>query len=350
MGDVPVAGFVFDVVLGPLLQVTGFADLEGWELREGGVGADVEIGIRGQGGGAEDFGGLQEAGEDGSGDLDVHGGGHAEVVRGAVGEAVFVFGRTGGAGDEMAGVGVSLGCWDEVVEEEEGVVAEAGIGVVAEEGGVAGVVEVVPEVEGKPGSSHGPDASAECVDGGCVAPDVGVVMGDGAAGFVVALRGDGCGGARVVDEIEEGSVEVGQVGAVGQPVVHLSVDIDGVLGAPGRIDGIVPDALQVGGEGSGARAGDEHVAAVLKVDGEKVDVFAAVFDVLDALVGGGGDVGVFFSGGKEGDFGAAEEALVVGDVAATEVGVGAGAGCGEVLVDCSLHGCEIAFDKCGGAS
>ena len=297
MGDVTVARFVFNVVLGPLLQIAGFADLEGWELGEGGVGSGVEIGVRGQGGGAEDFGGLQEAGEDGSGDLDVHGGGHAEVVRRAVGEPVLVFGRAGGACNEVAGVGVVGWRGDEVVEEEEGVVAEAGIGAVSEEGGVAGVVEVIPEVEGEPRAAHGPDASAECVDGGCVAPYVGVVVGDGASGFVVALRGDGCGGARVVDEIEEGSVEVSEVGAVGQPVVHLSVDIDGVLGTPGRIDGFVPDALQVGGEGSGAGARDEHVAAVLKIDGEEMDVFASVFDVLDSLVGGDGGVGVFFACG-----------------------------------------------------
>jgi len=152
-------------------------------------------------------------------------------------------------------------------------------------------------------------------------------MGDGAACFVVALSGDGSGRTGVVDEVEEGSVEAGEVGTVGQPVVHLSIDIDGVLGTPGRIDGFVPDALQVGGEGSGAGTGDEHVAAVLKVDGEKMDVFAAVFDVLDTLVGGDGGVGIFFSEGQKGDFGAAEETLVVGDVAAAEIGVAAGAGC-----------------------
>ena len=148
VGDVTVAGFVFDVVFGPLLQVAGFADLEGWELGEDGVSAGVEIGVRGQGGGDEDFGGLQEAGEDGSGDLGVHGGGHAEVVCGAVGEAVLIFGRAGGAGDEIAGVGRSGRGGDEVIEEEEGVVSETRVGAVAEEDGVAGVVEVVPEVKG----------------------------------------------------------------------------------------------------------------------------------------------------------------------------------------------------------
>ncbi len=108
--------------------------------------------------------------------------------------------------------------------------------------------------------------------------------------------------------------------------------------------------MQVGGEGSGAAAGDEHVAAVLKVDGEEMDVFAAVFDVLDSLVGGGGGVGVFFSGEQEGDFGAAEETLVVGDVTAAEVGVGAGCCCGEIFVDGSLHGFGVAIEDGRGAS
>src|SRR6266851_1295353 len=183
---------------------------------------------------------MDEAGENGPGDLDVHGGGHAEVVGGAVGELVLVLGRAGWAGDEVAGVRRAGWRGGEVVEKEEHVFAEAGIGSLPEEGSVSGVVVVIPEVEGEPRSAHGPDAPAEGVDGGGVAPDVGVVMDDGAAGFV--------------DEIEEWSVEGGEVGAIGQPVVHLGVDVDGVLRAPRRIDRVVPDALEIGGEGAWARA------------------------------------------------------------------------------------------------
>jgi hypothetical protein len=134
---------------------------------------------------------------------------------------------------------------------------------------VAGEAEVVPEMEREPGGAHGPDASAEAVDGAGIAPDVGVVVGDGAAGFVVSLRGEVAGGLSVVEEIEERGVEVGEVGPVGEPVVHLGVDVDGVFGAPGRVDGLVPDALKVGGEGSGTAARDEHVTAKLEVDGRR---------------------------------------------------------------------------------
>ena len=68
MGDVTVAGLVFGVVFGPLLQVAGFADLEGGELDEGGAGLGVEVGVGGQRGESEDFCGVEDAGEDGAGD------------------------------------------------------------------------------------------------------------------------------------------------------------------------------------------------------------------------------------------------------------------------------------------
>ena len=45
-----------------------------------------------------------------------------------------------------------------------------------------------------------------------------------------------------------------------------------------------------------------------------MNVFAAILDVLDALIGGGGGVGIR----AEADLGAAEEALMIGDVAAAK--------------------------------
>ena len=46
---------------------------------------------------------------------------------------------------------------------------------------------------------------------------------------------------------KSGTVKIGEVGAFGEPVVHLGIDVDRVLAAPGRIDRLVPDALQIGG-------------------------------------------------------------------------------------------------------
>ena len=42
------------------------------------------------------------------------------------------------------------------------------------------------------------------------------------------------------------------------------VDIDGVVAAPGRLDQIIPDPLQVGWQGSLSGTCDQQVAAILK--------------------------------------------------------------------------------------
>ncbi len=96
-------------------------------------------------------------------------------------------------------------------------------------------------------------------------------------GSVVGLGDARAGCAGGIEQVEERGMEVGEVGALGEPVVHLGVDVDGVLGAPRRVDGFVPDALQVGGEGAGAGAGDEQIAAVLEVEREESVVHVAGF-------------------------------------------------------------------------
>ena len=97
----------------------------------------------------------------------------------------------------MSGVGSACGRGSEIVEQKESVLAQSRIGAFAEEGDVASVVVVVPEMEREPRGAHGPDASAERVDGRGVAPDIGVVVNNKAAGFVVVLCGASAGRARV---------------------------------------------------------------------------------------------------------------------------------------------------------
>ena len=41
-------------------------------------------------------------------------------------------------------------------------------------------------------------------------------------------------------------MHLAQVGFFGRPVVHLRIDVDGVLTVPGRVHTVVPDALQIG--------------------------------------------------------------------------------------------------------
>src|SRR5579875_450186 len=79
-------------------------------------------------------------------------------------------------------------------------------------------------------------------------------------------------------------MKVGEVSALGKPVVHLRVDVDGVLRSPRRIDRLVPDALKIRGKRTRARAGDEQVSAELKVDRQQMDIFTARLQCFHTLV------------------------------------------------------------------
>ena len=50
----------------------------------------------------------------------------------------------------------------------------------------------------------------------------------------------------VRDEIEQRLVHLGKIAHLGWPVVHLDVDIQMVIAIPGRLDFLIPKALQVG--------------------------------------------------------------------------------------------------------
>src|SRR6185437_6626815 len=117
-----------------------------------------------------------------------------------------------------------------------------------------------------------------------------------------------------------------EVRAFGEPVVHLSVNVDCVLGAPGWVDRLVPDALEVCSERAGARTGDEHVATELKVDRQQMKILATGLDCRDALVCGDGGVGI----GAEVNGRPAEIPLMIFDVATAEDRVGSARGLGEV--------------------
>ncbi len=60
---------------------------------------------------------------------------------------------------------------------------------------------------------------------------------------------------------------LGEVGHFGGPVIHFGVDVHCVLAVPGRSEAFVPQSLQVRGLAARAAAGNEQVAAKLKVEG-----------------------------------------------------------------------------------
>ena len=77
-------------------------------------------------------------------------------------------------------------------------------------------------------------------------PEIGVVVGDPAAGAPMHLGGAGAGYREVLDHGHQRLDALAQVGGLGRPVVHLGIDVDRVLAAPGRVQAVVPQALERG--------------------------------------------------------------------------------------------------------
>ena len=188
------------------------------------------------------------------------------------------------------------------------------VGAGAEEFAVAAEGVMLPEVGAEPGAAHAPvgpggRALSEVADRGGLPPQIHIVVRYPAAAAVVDGGGSCAGLAEAFDQVEQRPVALGEVAGLGVPVVHLGVDVGGPVGAPGRADLVVPDALQVGGLGAGARAGDQQVAAVLEVEGGERRIGPGG-EGAQAL--GGVERGVAQVREFEGD--AAEELAVVGDV------------------------------------
>ena len=156
-----------------------------------------------------------------------------------------------------------------------------------EEVDVAGEEPVLPEVLAHPRASRGPQSGGSLVDGSRDAPDVGVVVEHPSVGAVHDARGLMTRLADIADEREEGCVEVGEVGDLRRPVVHLTVDVGGVFGVPVGEHLVVPDALQGGRLATRLRGADEEVSAKLEVGLHEVVVLVAL-ELLHPTVGGDG--------------------------------------------------------------
>ncbi len=100
-----------------------------------------------------------------------------------------------------------------------------------------------------------------------------------------------------------GSCSSGEVGDLGRPVVHLGVDVDGVLALPRRRERVVPEPLQVRGHRARPAAGDQQVAAEVEVEHGQPGIVGTGLHALEPRVGR--QVG---RGGVEAKRDAAEEA------------------------------------------
>lgn len=69
-------------------------------------------------------------------------------------------------------------------------------------------------------------------------------------------------GRHVDDIVEERLVRLAQVGGLGGPIVHLHVDVRVDVGVPRCLGHVVPDALQVGGQGHAAGGAGSVLASV----------------------------------------------------------------------------------------
>ena len=82
-----------------------------------------------------------------------------------------------------------------------------------------------------------------------------------------------CGGTLPVvasghidDVVDEGQMQLAQVGGLGWPIVHLHVDVGMDIGVPGRLTAVVPYTLQVAGDIHTATATDHEIASIGEVE------------------------------------------------------------------------------------
>ena len=255
VGQVAVLGVGLFVIRAPLQQLAAGAHAVGGEAGEFVAELGDESGIA-----AQHLGGGDGAGEEFADDRVVHGGAGGDRGAAAIGREEGVFWRRADGGDELA---VVVGY--EPVGAELGRALHDRVGLFGEEGFVAGVEPVLPQMGTEPTGGHVPKGGAgAAVDGEGVAPERGVVVGDPAAAAIHVAGGAGAVGGDFANEAKERLVELREISGLGGPVIHLGVDVDGVAGSPGRDDQGVPFALEVEGLGAGAGAGDQEVAAVVE--------------------------------------------------------------------------------------
>jgi len=134
-----------------------------------------------------------------------------------------------------------------------------------EEGPVAAELVVVPQVLAQPRAARRPEAPERAVDRPRSSPQVRVMVADPAACAPVDAGGPGAGLGQVHHHRDQRLDALAQGRRLGGPVVHLRVDVDRVLAAPGRTHAVVPDALEVGRLCARPGAGDQQVASELEV-------------------------------------------------------------------------------------
>ena len=123
---------------------------------------------------------------------------------------------------------------------------------------------VLPQMLGQPCPSTRPHAGRCKIHHAADAPQVGIVMGHPSSAIVHVTSCLRPRHGQVFQHGEQGLVHLTQVGHLGQPIVHLSVDIDGVFAVPRSIRTAVPNALQISRLPAGLGRGNQQITAILE--------------------------------------------------------------------------------------
>ena len=111
---------------------------------------------------------------------------------------------------------------------------------------IACVEIVLPQMSSKPSTSVGIHAPEGTINRTCNAPDVGIVVCHPAIASIHLLGSHSTCLAQILDHREKRLGGLGEVADLSRPVVHLSIDVDGIFRIPRSIALVVPHTLQVG--------------------------------------------------------------------------------------------------------
>ena len=156
--------------------------------------------------------------------------------------------------------------------QEAGTFCHQGQNPFAEQNRVRSILGLLIQCLAQPGRAQRPVAPdhavlAQAADRVTVAPDIGIVMDHHARRIIIgpgSLFGFGPAGLQQREQRRQAVAQAEQAGA---PVIHFRIDIDGIVAAPGRLEMLIPDALQIHRLCPGAGGGDHQVAAIVEKQG-----------------------------------------------------------------------------------
>ena len=140
----------------------------------------------------------------------------------------------------------------------------------------------------EPGTTRWEHAPGRTVDGTRHAEEVGIVVSHPTLTSIHLLRRRGTRLTQVANHREERLLRLRDITHEGRPVVHLGIDVDGILCIPGSIHLRIPDALQIGGLPTRLRRGNQQITAILHHQRDHIKVAGILLKGSEALVGGEG--------------------------------------------------------------